>query len=859
MDPLLEAQVENFVHKIRHYLITTMGRTADEASNLEFYHAFSKAFREEIMVNWTATNHTFANKRVRKMYYLSMEYMPGKLINNNITNICTTDLVEIVLKRMNRSMSELLKQEPDVGIGNGGLGRLASCFLDSLASQNYPALGYGMRYQYGIFEQEVWCGVQVERPDCWLLYENPWEFRRDNHAVNVKFDGRLNKGINEKGEEIYNLVDSQEVRALPFDLPIIGYRPSSDFSVLTLRIWSTKESPRNFELQRFNAGQLGPAGENTALTDVLYPNDNNEMGKRIRLKQEFILSSASIQDIIRHHVQVFGSIAEIEDKVRIQINDTHPALSIAEMIRILITHHDLSWEKAFEVTKACTSYTNHTVLKEALEEWNEDRIHSLLPRQHEVIQRLNHDFLNSVREKYRDDEERVQRMSIFANGQIKMAHLAIYGSHHVNGVAALHTDILKCDMFKDFFEMYPEKFLNVTNGVTQRRWLLLCNPELSQFITERIGSEWILNFKEIERLRDYASDQKSQGEFLAVKKKCKIAFMDYLYGEMKNRHWAGYELKEDQFLPAEALFDIHIKRFHEYKRQLMNALHVLMLYQELKENPESRRIQRMVFFGGKAAPGYDTVKHVIRLIYCLSRRINNDPDVNQKLRLFFIENYNVSSAEMIIPAADLSEQISTAGMEASGTGNMKLSINGALTIGTDDGANVEMHEAVSDQYWPFKFGANAQENFIKYNEKDYNPIDIITHNPRIERAVNALRDGSLVENEMEHEALMNLYRALVEECSSGIADRYFVLNDLGPYYETQKRVEELFETPLKWAEYALQNIAAMGKFSSDESIHNYAHKIWNLTPCPPDPKELTRVRDEYSRHDKCRILPAKKS
>jgi len=851
MDPLHKLQCENFIHKIRHYLITTMGRTADEASDLEFYFAFCHAFREEIMINWTATQHTLKNKRCRKMYYISMEYMPGKLIANNIVNIAALDLVKYVLKEMNRDIVKLFAQEPDIGIGNGGLGRLASCFMDSLATQQYPAQGYGMRYQYGIFEQEVWCGVQVERPDCWLLYENPWEFRRDNFAVTVKFDGQIQEMQNERGETIHNLTDYQGVRALPYDIPIIGYRSTPDFSVLTLRIWSTKESPRNFELQRFNAGQLGEAGENTALTDVLYPNDNNELGKRIRLKQEFLLSSASVQDVINQHLRCFGSMDEFADKVRIQINDTHPALAVAEMMRILTKRHNMEWGQAFDVTKTCFSYTNHTVLKEALEEWNEERVQKLLPRQYEIIQKLNCDFLSDVRQKFPDDPERHKRMSFFGNGQIKMANLSIYGSHHVNGVAALHTDILKGDMFRDFYELYPEKFVNVTNGVTQRRWLLLCNPELSEFISERIGRDWILNFQEIGKLAEFATDRTSQEAFLKVKQTRKIAFMDHLYNDMKQRHWSGQKLQSQHFLPADSLFDVQIKRFHEYKRQLMNALHVLMLYQELKTNKGAIPIKRMVFFGGKAAPGYEAVKDIIRLIYCLSRKINNDPDVSDKLRLFFIENYNVSNAEMIIPASDLSEQISTAGMEASGTGNMKLSINGALTIGTDDGANVEMREAVGDEHWPFKFGKSAQENYVMLNESAYDPKTIIDKDKGIAKAMAALEDRSLVENDAEHEALCAIAKRLVGQ------DRYFVLNDLRDYYETQRRVETLFADPHKWAEMALHNIAAMGRFSSDESIRTYSEKIWDLEKCPIDPQELQAVRDEYSEHDKCRILPPK--
>ena len=852
----INGQVENIVHKVKHYLITTMGRTADEANEEEFYRAFCWSLREEIMINWTATSHTFTNCKCRKAYYLSMEYMPGRLLGNNITNICAIDVVKAVLKKLNRELPALLLVEPDIGIGNGGLGRLASCLLDSLATQQYPALGYGMRYQYGIFEQEIWCGVQVERPDCWLLMENPWEFRRDSHAVNLHFDGRPIPGVNSHGDEVFDIADSEEVRALPFDLPIIGHRETPDFSVLTLRIWSTKESPRNFQLQRYNAGQLDQAGENTSLTDVLYPNDNHETGKRIRLKQEFLLSSASLQDIINQHLRTFGDMKEFGDKVRIQINDTHPALVIPELMRLLTKDHDMSWGEAWETTRAVASYTNHTVLKEALEEWNEDRIRNLLPRQYKIIERLNHEFLSHVKSRFPNDEERVRRMSIIESGQVRMANLSIYGSHKVNGVAQLHTDILKRDMFKDFYELYPEKLIGITNGVTQRRWLLLCNPQLADFVTKRIGKDWILNFKELKKLAAYASDPKSQEEFLTIKAERKRMLLGHLHKEMQKRHWTGHDPERESFLDETALFDIQIKRFHEYKRQLMNALHVLMIYHDLLDDPNSRSIKRMVLFGGKAAPGYDVAKNIIRFIYCLSRKINADAATNQKLKLLFVENYNVSNAEMLIPAADLSEQISTAGMEASGTGNMKLSINGALTIGTEDGANVEMHQEATDAWWPFSFGASSEENAKILSERSYKPIDIITHNPKIARALEALRDRSLVENDAEHEALSSLYHLLTEGPLEGIADRYFVLKDLEPYYETQKEVETLFQDKSKWAEYALHNIAAMGKFSTDESIENYANLIWDLKRCPPNPDELARVRAEYSEHDKCRILRA---
>ncbi|MCB1081461.1 MAG: glycogen/starch/alpha-glucan phosphorylase [Chlamydiia bacterium] len=852
MDPL-DTQAEIVAQKVRHYLITTMGQTADEASDEEFYRAFCTALREEIMINWTATAHTFKKKGLRKLYYLSMEYMPGRLFGNNVTNISAGDLVKRILHLLKRDFYTIAQMEPDIGIGNGGLGRLASCFLDSLATLQYPAMGYGMRYQYGIFEQELICGVQVERPDCWLLTQNPWEFRQDTRAVPVRFGGTLLPRTNSHGEEVFDLMDFEEVRALPYDLPIIGYSHDPNFSVLTLRLWSTKESPRNFQLQRFNAGDMGQASENTSLTDVLYPNDNHEAGKRIRLKQEFLLVSASLQDIVKQYKEVNTDFDHFAQDVRIQINDTHPALIIPELMHLLTKENDLPWGKAWEVVRTCCAYTNHTVLKEALEEWNAQRLKELLPRHYSIIERLNQNFCTEIRQKFPGNEEKVRYLSIIEGGQVRMANLAIYGSRRVNGVAKLHTDILKKFLFKDFCDMYPEKFINVTNGVTQRRWLLHCNPLLVKFLEARIGNGWITHFEELSRIGDYAHEEGTQKEFLEIKKKNKERLLTMIEEDMQLHHGVGKEFAAENFLGPDALFDVQIKRIHEYKRQLMKALHLLMLYFEMKENPQSHRIKRFAIFGGKAAPGYQAAKNIIRFIYCLSRKINKDPDTHEKLKVVFIENYNVSRAEIIIPGTDLSEQISTAGMEASGTGNMKFSINGALTIATDDGANVEMRESVTDPWWPFKFGASAEDINEMKQKHSYNPLEIYVREPKIKQVLNALKERFLAENDAEHEALLAVYHSLLEGPPGIIADRFFVLHDLMSYYETQKKVEELYEQPLKWAEYALHNMAGMGRFSADVSIENYAKEIWDLKKCPPDPQDLNQVRKEYSEHDRCRI------
>lgn len=851
MAPLdTDAIIDTLVNRTKHYLITTLGRIAEDAHTDEIYNALSYALREEVMIHWLACVRTQMKYDVRMLYYLSMEYLPGRILSNSITNVKAFDIVQAVLQKLNRSYNEIIYHEADPGLGNGGLGRLASCFLDSLATLHYPAQGYGLRYQYGIFEQQIWNGVQIEAPDCWLLSENPWEFRRDTRRVHVKYCGSTTSGHNIHGDDIYQLKDFEEVQALPYDYPIIGYSKDNKYSVVSLRLWTTKESPRNFQLQRYNAGRLDQAAENSALTDVLYPSDHHETGKRIRLKQEFLLVSASLQDIVRHYLSHHQNFRDFSDKVRIQINDTHPAMVIPELIRMLIQEHDLPWKTAVEMTQACTGYTNHTVLREALEVWDKELFNYLLPRQLRIIERLNQEFCNGVRAKYPRDEARVQRMSIIENNNIRMANLSIVGAHSVNGVSGIHTEILKNKVFKDFYEMYPEKFINITNGVTQRRWLLECNPELAKFITKRIGDGWIVDFSRISELANFANDPLSQEEFLAIKKRNKLRLSEFLAEHNKQRNEKGELAVPSPLIDTDSLFDVQIKRMHEYKRQLMNILNIIMIYQEIVKNPHHQRIKRTCIFAGKAAAAYEMAKDIIRLICALARKINKDPAVDGLLKVVFIENYNVSRAEVIIPAADLSEQISTAGMEASGTGNMKLSMNGALTIGTNDGANIEMRESVTDQWWPFAFGASAAEIEKMQLDQSYNPKDIYNSNPQIRDALNALRDYTFATNEHEHEAFSGLFQKLIEGFYGSGADHYFILKDLESYYEMQKKVEALYETPLKWAEYAIHNIAGMGNFSSDRSIKEYSEKIWGLQPCPTDDEILARVEHEYRQYER---------
>lgn len=842
--------VDKLVNKTKHYLITTLGRIVENAHTDEIYNALSFALREEVMIHWLASVRTQMKNDVRMLYYLSMEYLPGRFLSNTITNLKASEMVQAVLQKLNRSYNEIIYYEADPGLGNGGLGRLASCFLDSLATLHYPAQGYGLRYQYGIFEQQIWNGVQIEAPDCWLISGNPWEFRRDTRRVHIKYCGATTPLHNIHGDEIYHLKDFEEVQALPYDYPIVGFANDNKYSIVTLRLWTTKESPRNFQLQRYNAGRLDQAAENSALTDVLYPSDHHETGKRIRLKQEFLLVSASLQDIVRHYLANHQNFRAFADKVRLQINDTHPALVIPELIRMLIQEHDLPWKTAVEMTQACTGYTNHTVLSEALEVWDKELFNYLLPRQLRIIERLNYEFCNSVREKYPRDEDRVRRMSIIQNDHVRMANLSIIGCHSVNGVAEIHTDILKSKVFKDFYEMFPNKFVNVTNGVTQRRWLLECNPDLSKFITKRIGDEWIVNFALISEIAKFAEDQATQEEFLLIKRKNKQRLIEFLSEHNKLRNEKGEQVVLSPLIDIDSIFDVQIKRIHEYKRQLLNILNIIMTYQEILKNPHHQRIKRTCIFAGKAAANYEIAKDLIRLIFALARKINRDPAIYGLLKVVFVDNYNVSRAEVIIPAADLSEQISTAGTEASGTGNMKLSMNGALTIGTNDGANIEMKESVTKQWWPFSFGASAEEIQKMQMDQSYNPKDIYNNNPKIRDALNTLHDRTFATTDEEHTIFSGLFDKLLQGSYGGPADRYFILKDLESYSETQKKVEALFETPLKWAEYAIHNIAGMGRFTSDRSILDYSEKIWGVQPCPTNEEILARVEHEYRQFDR---------
>ncbi len=846
---LFNAQVDKLVAKIKHYLITRQGKLFHQVSDEEIFDALSMSLREEVMINWSTAYNTYQKKNSRMLYYLSMEYLPGKILDNTIKNLESEELSREALKRLNRDFDHVVHCEREPGLGNGGLGRLASCFLDSLATLKIPTIAYGLRYQYGTFEQEICYGSQVERPDRWLLRAHPWEFRRDYRTYQVKFGGHTPENGGEESQFTKELMDYEEVMALCYDIPIVGYSKKDNFSVATQRLWSTKESPRNFRLQTFNAGNLNEAAENMILTDVLYPNDNHEVGKRIRLKQEYLLVSASLQDILSRHLACNPDLKNLPDKVCIQINDTHPTLIIAELIRLLMQQHNFEWNDAWETTQHCMNYTNHTVMVEALEEWSVERFKDLLPRQYAIILKLNEQFKKSLPLE-KQEEESFEKLSLIHNDQIRMANLAIYGSCRVNGVAKLHTEILKAGIFKDFYEIYPEKFLNVTNGVTPRRWLFHANPLLTQFITERIGEEWMTDFKQISRLHDFAEDRDSILKFLEIKKKNKERASEYI--TKYNQEFRSYDPFVNNMLPLgpDSLFDMHIKRIHEYKRQLLKLIHLIIHYQELLEDPKSHPVKRTAIFAGKAAPGYQKARDLIYLIHIIARKVNQDPATQDSLRILFIENYNVSKAEILIPSADLSQQISLAGKEASGTGNMKLAMNGALTIGTDDGANVEMREAVTDTWWPFLFGCDRKEVESFKENMNYYPKAVYDDDPKVKKALNALLDKTFTQNEFEEHLLHQVYHYLLEGFNP---DPYLVLHDLESYYQTQKKVEELYSQPEEWGKYALHNIASMAPFSSDESIRNYNDQVWKIQPEELDPEIHSQTQNDFQEVDQCYI------
>jgi len=775
----------------------------------DYYTAAAWSAWDRLVEGWIKTQQSYYKEDRKRVYYLSLEYLLGKTLVNNLINLGIKETTEKVLMKMGLSLEDLAELEPDAGLGNGGLGRLAACFLDSMATLGIAGYGYGIRYQYGIFRQRIKDGCQVEEPDHWLKFGNPWEVARPEYAFEVKFGGHV-ETKEENGKLIFEWKNAERVLAIPYDTPIAGYGGKT---VNTLRLWSAASS-NEFDLQIFNHGDYIKAVEDKnrseMISKVLYPNDNVIEGKELRLKQQYFFVSASLQDILRRYKKTHDNFDSFVDKVVIQLNDTHPTLAIPELMRLLIDEEGLGWDEAWNIVSNVFAYTNHTILPEALEKWPVALVESLLPRHMQIIYEINHRFLNEVRARFPNDEARVRRMSIIEEEpikQVRMANLAIVGSRKINGVAKLHSEILKKKVFRDFYEILPEKFTNVTNGITPRRWLLSANPSLADFITEKIGSGWITDLTQLRRLEKYANDKKVLKKLSEIKKENK-------------RKLAEYILKKNGVkVDVESIFDVQVKRIHEYKRQFLNAMHILILYNRLKREPEYEIFPRTFIFGGKSAPGYFIAKRIISLINAIADLVNNDNDVNEKMKVIFLEDYRVSLSEKIIPATDLSEQISTAGKEASGTGNMKFALNGAITIGTMDGANIEIREEVGEDNI-FIFGLNADEVESLKSSGKYNPWEYYHRNQEIKEMMDMLLGNRLRKNDKDY------FKPLFDSIMNG--DEYLLLADLESYIECQKKVDRAYRDKERWAKMMLYNIARVGKFSSDRSIRDYVREIWNV-------------------------------
>ena len=789
------------------------GKDIAHANSHDLYDAVAACTREMITSNWMATRAEYEKKPVKQLYYFSAEFLMGRALSNNLINLQIKDAVKEVLSGMNIDYNLVEDQEPDAGLGNGGLGRLASCFLDSLATLDYPGHGYGIRYEYGMFEQHIEDGYQVEYPDNWLRHRDPWEIKRSDLAVTVKFGGNIAYGKTPDGRDRFYLENAEEVIATPYDMPIIGYDTNT---VNTLRLWEAT-SADGFNLQLFNDMQYNRAVEkqNSAenISRVLYPNDNGPSGKALRLKQQYFFSSASLQDLVHHFVANFGpDFKKFPDYHIIQLNDTHPVVAIPELMRIFIDEYGLGWDESWAIVQKTFAYTNHTILAEALEKWPIEIFQGLLPRIYQIVEEINRRFVEDLREKYPDDYEKHNRMSIIGGGKVRMAWLAIHAAFSVNGVAELHTELLKNQELKDWSALYPEKFNNKTNGVTQRRWLLNANPALSDFITKRIGSGWEKELTKLKGLEKYVDDDASLEELIAIKQANKQALADYL------KH------KQNDFLDPESIYDVQVKRLHEYKRQLLNVLHIMYLYNRLVEDPHFDPPARTFIFGAKAASGYRRAKSIIKLINTVADRVNNDRRVRGKLRVVFVENYCVTAAEKIFPAADVSEQISTAGYEASGTSNMKFMLNGALTLGTMDGANIEIFEEAGKENG-FIFGLTSDQIIKMEQEHSYKPSQYLARNPQLAKVVEQLIDGTY---DPTHQIFKELHDSLVYGVEGQRPDVFYVLADFDSYCKAQEEIAAAYADKKAWAKKTLINIANSGKFSSDRTIEDYVRDIWHL-------------------------------
>ncbi len=787
-------------------------KTVDEATPEQMYQAVAYAVKDVIIDEWIATHKAYEDQDVKTLYYLSMEFLMGRALGNNIISIMAQPEVKEVLEELGFDLNTIEDQEPDPALGNGGLGRLAACFLDSLATLGYPAYGCGIRYRYGMCKQKIEGGFQVEVPDDWLKNGYPFELRRAEYATEVKFGGYVNT-IRENGRERFIQEGYQSVLAVPYDMPIVGY---GNNVVNTLRIWDA-QAINTFSLDSFDRGDYQKAveQENLAKTivEVLYPNDNHYAGKELRLKQQYFFISASVQRAVMKYMEKHEDIHKFFEKTVFQLIDTHPTVAVPELMRILLDDYSLSWDEAWEITTKTCAYTNHTIMSEALEKWPIELFSRLLPRIYQIVEEINRRFQQKIMEMYPGNQEKLRKMSIIYDGQVRMANLAIVGGFSVNGVARLHTEILKNQELKDFYQMMPEKFNNKTNGITQRRFLLHGNPLLAEWVTRKIGSDWITNLPHIQRLAIYADDPRCRQEFMDIKYQNKVCLAKYI-----KKH-NGIDVD------PRSMFDVQVKRLHEYKRQLMNILHVMYLYNQIKDNPNLDMVPRTFLFGAKAAAGYERAKLTIKLINAVADVINNDRSIGGKIKVVFIEDYKVSNAEIIFAAADVSEQISTASKEASGTGNMKFMLNGALTLGTMDGANVEIVEEVGAEN-AFIFGMSSDEVIRYENEGGYNPMEIFNNNYEIRRVLMQLINGYY--SPQNPELFRDIYNSLLNTQSSDRADTYFILKDLPSYAEAQRRIDQAYRDESWWAKAAILNVASSGKFTSDRTIEEYVKDIWHL-------------------------------
>ena len=797
---------EKFKKELESNVRMLFRRNLDEATTQQIYQAVAYSVKDDIIDNWIETHKAYEKQDKKMVYYMSMEFLMGRALGNNMINLLCYDEVRETLEELGLDMNLIEDQEPDAALGNGGLGRLAACFLDSLATLGYPAYGCGIRYRYGMFKQKIENGYQVEVPDNWLKYGNPFEIKRDEYAVEVKFGGYVDVEMH-NGRQKFVQKGYQSVRAVPYDMPIVGY---GNHIVNTLRIWDA-EAINNFNLDSFDKGEYEKAveQENLARTicEVLYPNDNHMAGKELRLKQQYFFISASVQRAVAKYKQTHDDIRKFHEKVTFQLNDTHPTVAVAELMRILVDEEGLEWDEAWEVTRKTCAYTNHTIMAEALEKWPIELFSRLLPRVYQIVEEINRRFVIEIQNKYPGDQEKIRKMAILYDGQVRMAHLAIAGSYSVNGVARLHTEILKKRELRDFYEMMPEKFNNKTNGITQRRFLLHGNPLLASWVTDKIGDDWITNLDHLKHLKVYVDDEKCQQEFMNIKYQNKVRLAKYI--------------KEHNGIDVDprSIFDCQVKRLHEYKRQLMNILHVMYLYNELKAHPDMDIVPRTFIFGAKAAAGYYTAKLTIKLINAVADKINNDPSINGKIKVVFIEDYRVSNAELIFAAADVSEQISAASKEASGTGNMKFMLNGALTLGTMDGANVEIVEEVGKDN-AFIFGLSAEQVMEYEKNGNYNPRDVYNNNQDVRQVLTQLVNGFY--SPENPELFRALYDALLEK------DTYFTLLDFDSYKEAHNRIDAAYRDEQHWARTAMLQTASAGKFSSDRTIEEYAKEMWHL-------------------------------